>query len=81
MVMRPGSIPGADSAAFFFAPVFYNGQKDWRETVQDWFTPAKNDRLIRRELDELLFWRFAARYGLIKPVTGQVVNEYDGMSF
>lgn len=55
---------------------FYSGERAWRETVQDWFGLAKNDRLNRRMLDELIILGDSLHdTGQIKPVTGQIVNE------
>lgn len=55
---------------------FYSGQRTWRETVRDWIALAKNDRLNRRLLDELVVLGDSLNdTGQIKPVTGQVVNE------
>ncbi len=55
---------------------FYSGERTWRETVQDWFALAKNDRLNRRMLDELIALGDSLHdTGQIKPVTGQIMNE------
>lgn len=76
LMVRPDRFQARLLLPFSLRPTFYNGQKDWRETVQDWFRLAKNDRLIRRELDELIILGDSLHdTGQIKPVTGQVVNE------
>lgn len=54
---------------------FYSGRSDWRQTAQNWLELAKTDRLVRRELDELITLGDSLHdTGQIKPVTGQVVN-------
>jgi len=76
LMVRPDRFQARILLPFSLRPAFYNGQKDWRETVQDWFRLAKNDRLIRRELDELIVLGDSLHdTGQIKPVTGQVINE------
>lgn len=54
---------------------FYSGENTWRETAQEWLNLAKGDRLVRRELTELIALGDSLHdTGQIKPVTGQVVN-------
>ena len=54
---------------------FYSGAKTWRETVFSWLDLAKTDRLVRRELDDLIMLGDSLHdTGQIKPITGQVVN-------
>ncbi len=54
---------------------FYTQKADWTETVRRWLKLAEKDRLIRREIDELIALGDSLHdTGQIKPVTGQVVN-------
>ncbi len=54
---------------------FYSGKKNWRATASTWLELAKSDRLVRRELDELIVLGDSLHdTGQIKPITGQVVN-------
>ena len=54
---------------------FYSGTKNWRETTLSWLDLAKTDRLVRRELDELIILGDSLHdTGQIKPICGQVVN-------
>lgn len=57
---------------------FYNRRSTWQITVQKWLKLAENDRLIKRELDELIdLGESLHDTGQIKPVTGQVIS-HDG---
>ncbi|MEN6556485.1 MAG: hypothetical protein ABFD21_08855, partial [Anaerolineaceae bacterium] len=54
---------------------FYTQKAGWAETVQRWLRLAETDRLVRREIDELIALGDSLHdTGQIKPVTGQVVN-------
>ena len=54
---------------------FYSQKSGWVETVRRWLKMAETDRLIRRELDELIVLGDSLHdTGQIKPVTGQVIN-------
>jgi len=55
---------------------FYTGEIGWGEAIRRWMDMAKDDPVIRRELDELSILGDSLHdIGQIKPVTGQVVNE------
>ena len=55
---------------------FYDGEINWAEATRRWLAMAEQDRLVRRELDELTFLGDSLHdTGQIKPVTGQVVTE------
>jgi len=55
---------------------FFRGEIDWVETVHRWLALAERDRLVRRELEELIDLGDSLHdTGQIKPITGQVVNE------
>jgi len=54
---------------------FYSQKANWAETVRRWLKMAESDRLIRREIEELIALGDSLHdTGQIKPVTGQVVN-------
>lgn len=54
---------------------FYSGEKDWRQTARRWLDMATVDRLVRRDLDELITLGDSLHdTGQIKPITGQVVS-------
>lgn len=55
---------------------FYQGARDWRQTLELWQAMAETDPLIRRELDELTALGDSLHdVGQIKPVTGQVIQQ------
>lgn len=57
---------------------FFNRRATWEATVQKWLKLAESDRLIKRELDELIALGDSLHdTGQIKPVTGQVLS-HDG---
>ncbi len=54
---------------------FYSQKAGWAETVRRWLKLAESDRLIRREIEELIALGDSLHdTGQIKPVTGQVIN-------
>ena len=54
---------------------FYSGENDWRQTARRWLDMAAVDRLVRRDLDELITLGDSLHdTGQIKPITGQVVS-------
>ena len=54
---------------------FFNRRATWEATVQKWLKLAESDRLIKRELDELIALGDSLHdTGQIKPVTGQVLS-------
>ena len=54
---------------------FYSQKAGWAETVRRWLKMAESDRLIRREIEELIALGDSLHdTGQIKPVTGQVIN-------
>ena len=54
---------------------FYSQKAGWAETVRHWLKLAESDRLIRREIEELIALGDSLHdTGQIKPVTGQVIN-------
>ena len=54
---------------------FYERRTTWQSTVQKWLKLAEADKLIKRELDELIALGESLHdTGQIKPVTGQVLS-------
>lgn len=54
---------------------FFSQKAGWAETVRRWLKLAEHDRLIRREIEELIALGDSLHdTGQIKPVTGQVIN-------
>jgi hypothetical protein len=55
---------------------FFRQEVNWEETVRQWMVLAEQDRLVRREIEELIALGGSLHdTGQIKPVTGQVINE------
>ena len=55
---------------------FFRQEIDWEETVHKWMALAEQDRLVRREIEELIALGDSLHdTGQIKPITGQVINE------
>lgn len=60
---------------FVLREPFYERRVSWENTVQQWLKLAETDRLIRRELEELIELGDSLHdTGQIKPVTGQVLS-------
>lgn len=60
---------------FVLREPFYERRVTWESTVQQWLKLAETDRLIRRELAELIELGDSLHdTGQIKPVTGQVIS-------
>lgn len=54
---------------------FHAGEIDWAETTRRWMAMAQDDRLIKREIEELTYLGESLHdLGQIKPVTGQVIS-------
>jgi hypothetical protein len=61
---------------FELREAFFRQEIDWEETVRKWMALAEQDRLIRREIEELIALGDSLHdTGQIKPITGQVINE------
>lgn len=55
---------------------FFNGTITWHQAAAEWLAMARRDRLIQREMTELLFLGDSLKGdGQIKPVTGQVIQQ------
>lgn len=55
---------------------FFRQEINWEETVRKWMALAEKDRLVRREIEELITLGDSLHdTGQVKPITGQVVNE------
>jgi len=55
---------------------FFRKEINWSEAVRKWMALAEEDRLIRREIEELISLGDSLHdTGQIKPITGQVINE------
>lgn len=55
---------------------FFRQEINWEETVRKWMVLAEKDRLVRREIEELITLGDSLHdTGQVKPITGQVVNE------
>ncbi|NLW71906.1 MAG: hypothetical protein GXY37_03315 [Chloroflexi bacterium] len=75
MMVRPDRFQARFMLPHALREPFFRGENDWRKTVALWLAMAENDRLVKRELDELIaLGDSLADLGQIKPITGQVVT-------
>ncbi len=75
-MVRPDRFQARFMLPYEMRAPFYQGEMTWTEAVRRWMEMAENDRLVRREMDELIALGDSLHdTGQIKPVTGQVVNQ------
>ncbi|MEN6299299.1 MAG: hypothetical protein ABFD51_05215 [Anaerolineaceae bacterium] len=75
-MVRPDRFQARFMLPFELRDGFYQGEIGWSEAVRRWMSLAEQDRLIKRELDELVALGDSLHdTGQIKPVTGQVLNQ------
>jgi len=75
-MIKPDRFQARFMLPFELREAFFRQEIDWEETVRKWMALAEQDRLIRREIEELIALGDSLHdTGQIKPITGQVINE------
>ena len=75
-MIKPDRFQARFLLPFELREAFFRQEIDWEETVRKWMALAEQDRLIRREIEELIALGDSLHdTGQIKPITGQVINE------
>ena len=75
-MIKPDRYQARFMLPFELREAFFRQEIDWEETVRKWMALAEQDRLIRREIEELIALGDSLHdTGQIKPITGQVINE------
>lgn len=75
-MIKPDRFQARFLLPFELREAFFRQEIDWEETVRKWMALAEQDRLVRREIEELIALGDSLHdTGQIKPVTGQVINE------
>ncbi len=75
-MIRPDRFQARFTLPYAIRKDFYEGTITWETATRRWLDLANHDRLIRREVDELIFLGDSLHdEGQIKPVTGQVISE------
>jgi hypothetical protein len=75
-MIKPDRFQARFLLPFELREAFFRQEIDWEETVRKWMALAEQDRLVRREIEELIALGDSLHdTGQIKPITGQVINE------
>ncbi len=75
-MIRPDRFQARFTLPYEIRKDFYQGSITWEAATRRWLDLANHDRLIRREIDELIFLGDSLHdEGQIKPITGQVISE------
>ena len=75
-LIKPDRFQARFLLPFELREAFFRQEIDWEETVRKWMALAEQDRLVRREIEELIALGDSLHdTGQIKPITGQVINE------
>ena len=75
-MIKPDRFQARFPLPFELREAFFRQEIDWEETVRKWMALAEQDRLVRREIEELIALGDSLHdTGQIKPITGQVINE------
>jgi hypothetical protein len=75
-MIKPDRFQARFLLPFELREAFFRQEIDWEETVRKWIALAEQDRLVRREIEELIALGDSLHdTGQIKPITGQVINE------
>ena len=75
-MIKPDRFQARFMLPFELREAFFRQEIDWEDTVRKWMALAEQDRLIRREIEELIALGDSLHdTGQIKPITGQVINE------
>ena len=75
-MIKPDRFQARFLLPFELREAFFRQEIDWEETVHKWMALAEQDRLVRREIEELIALGDSLHdTGQIKPITGQVINE------
>ena len=75
-MIKPDRFQARFILPFELREAFFRQEIDWEETVRKWMALAEQDRLVRREIEELIALGDSLHdTGQIKPITGQVINE------
>ena len=75
-MIKPDRFQARFLLPFELREAFFRQKIDWEETVRKWMALAEQDRLVRREIEELIALGDSLHdTGQIKPITGQVINE------
>lgn len=75
-MIKPDRFQARFLLPFELREAFFRQEIDWKETVRKWMALAEQDRLVRREIEELIALGDSLHdTGQIKPITGQVVTE------
>jgi len=75
-MIKPDRFQARFLLPFELREAFFRQEIDWEETVRKWMALAEQDRLVRREIEELIALGDSLHdTGQIKPITGQVITE------
>ena len=75
-LIKPDRFQARFLLPFELREAFFRQEIDWEETVRKWMALAEQDRLVRREIEELIALGESLHdTGQIKPITGQVITE------
>ena len=75
-MIKPDRFQARFLLPFELREAFFRQEIDWEETARKWMALAEQDRLVRREIEELIALGDSLHdTGQIKPITGQVINE------
>ena len=75
-MIKPDRFQARFLLPFELREAFFRQEIDWEETIRKWMALAEQDRLVRREIEELIALGDSLHdTGQIKPITGQVINE------
>ena len=75
-MIKPDRFQARFLLPFELREAFFLQVIDWEETVRKWMALAEQDRLVRREIEELIALGDSLHdTGQIKPITGQVITE------
>lgn len=75
-MIRPDRFQARFTLPYIIRKEFYEGSITWEIAAKRWLELAERDRLIKREVDELIYLGDSLHdEGQIKPVTGQVISE------
>jgi hypothetical protein len=75
-MIKPDRFQARFLLPFELREAFFRQEIDWEETVRKWMALAEQDRLVRREIGELIALGDSLHdTGQIKPITGQVITE------